>query len=525
MADKFVFSNFATSALREPVGVADTTFLLNIDDVPKFPALVGGAKFPAILSASDDLVEIVYVSNLTMDGTATVERGMEGTQPQSWLAGTHFRHALTAASVIAAAGLRPRGTYSAVIPYEAGDMIESGGISYVSIQPNVGQAPGPGSAYWQVFYQPPGAASTAMNFQGAWSSSTTYAIGQVVTKQGRVWQSNVNGNLNSAPAFGNANWTHVAKWSGPATYDGVLAFAGTNNYTVAIAGPEAPTEWYDGLTFTGRFANTNTTNATLTPNALAAKPLRFKAGVELAPGDIQAGELYRFTYIESTQELIAHSIPGQTRLSLPVGVRMGWPSAAAPPAGWLLCDGSAISRTTYAALFAKLGTAHGAGDGSTTFNLPDYRGRCAFGRVNMGGVSANVLTPYVTATAVGVTGGSKELQQHSHGVTDPGHDHAYTDIAGHNHGITDPGHDHSYTDVVSGAGGQSGTGAVINGSISTVSKTTGTSTTGISVGNRSVTSIDIANATTGITINNSGTGTQGNLPPLIVEDAIIFAGV
>lgn len=43
--------------------------------------------------------------------------------------------------------------------------------------------------------------------------------------------------------------------------------------------------------------------------------------------------------------------------------------------GWLLCDGSAVSRTTYAALFAALGTAFGAGDGSTTFHLPDARGR------------------------------------------------------------------------------------------------------------------------------------------------------
>jgi microcystin-dependent protein len=523
MADKFVFSNFATTALREPVDVTDTEFLFNIDDVPKFPTLVGGAKFPIILSASDDLVEIVYVSDLSMDGTATVERGMEGTQPQSWLAGTHVRHAFTAASVIAAGGIRPRGTWSGIITYETGDMVETGGISYVAKATSLNQAPGPGSAYWQVFYQPPGAASTAMNFQGVWSSSTTYAIGQVVTRQGRLWQANA-ANTNSAPAFGNANWTHIAKWSGPATYDGVLAFAGTNNYTVTIAGPEAPTEWYDGLTFTGRFANTNTTNSTLTPNALAAKPLRFKAGVDLAPLDLQAGELYKFTYIAATDELIAHSIPGQTRLSLPVGIKVGWPSAAAPPTGWLLCDGLAISRTTYAALFAKLGTSHGAGDGSTTFNLPDYRGRFAVGRVNMGGISANPLTPYVNATAVGVTGGDKEPAAHTHAVTDSGHDHGYTD-SGHTHTITDPGHTHSYTDVASSSGGQSGTGGAINGSISTLTKATGSSDTGITVNNRIVTSINIADAVTGIAIQTSGTGVDGNLPPLIVEDVIIFAGV
>jgi microcystin-dependent protein len=47
---------------------------------------------------------------------------------------------------------------------------------------------------------------------------------------------------------------------------------------------------------------------------------------------------------------------------------------SSPPTGWLFCDGSAVSRTTYAALFDKIGTAHGIGDGATTFNLPDYRG-------------------------------------------------------------------------------------------------------------------------------------------------------
>lgn len=50
-------------------------------------------------------------------------------------------------------------------------------------------------------------------------------------------------------------------------------------------------------------------------------------------------------------------------------------AAASAPSGWLLCDGSAISRTTYASLFAIIGTSHGSGDGSTTFNIPDYRGR------------------------------------------------------------------------------------------------------------------------------------------------------
>lgn len=50
-------------------------------------------------------------------------------------------------------------------------------------------------------------------------------------------------------------------------------------------------------------------------------------------------------------------------------------AGASAPTGWLLCNGAAVSRTVYAALFAAIASAHGSGDGSTTFNLPDYRGR------------------------------------------------------------------------------------------------------------------------------------------------------
>lgn len=62
------------------------------------------------------------------------------------------------------------------------------------------------------------------------------------------------------------------------------------------------------------------------------------------------------------------------------------------PSGWVLCYGQAISRTTYATLFAVIGTTYGSGDGSTTFNVPDLRGRTVAGLDNMGGSNANVLT-------------------------------------------------------------------------------------------------------------------------------------
>ena len=68
------------------------------------------------------------------------------------------------------------------------------------------------------------------------------------------------------------------------------------------------------------------------------------------------------------------------------------------PDGWLLCNGAAVSRTTYAALFAKLGTRHGAGDGSSTFNLPDMRDRYPIG------AGTNVLGTMLAEQLPNITG-------------------------------------------------------------------------------------------------------------------------
>lgn len=94
------------------------------------------------------------------------------------------------------------------------------------------------------------------------------------------------------------------------------------------------------------------------------------------------------------------------------------------PSGYLLCYGQAISRTTYAALFAKIGTAWGVGDGSTTFNVPDFRGRSPFGKDDMGGSAAGRLTTAasgVDGATLGAVGGSQthtltaaQLAAHTH---------------------------------------------------------------------------------------------------------------
>ena len=75
--------------------------------------------------------------------------------------------------------------------------------------------------------------------------------------------------------------------------------------------------------------------------------------------------------------------------SVPVGGLLPYLGAAAPNSSFALPFGQPINRTTYATLFALIGTTFGAGDGTTTFNLPDLRGRAVFGRDNMGGAAAS----------------------------------------------------------------------------------------------------------------------------------------
>ena len=89
---------------------------------------------------------------------------------------------------------------------------------------------------------------------------------------------------------------------------------------------------------------------------------------------------------------------------LPIGTMIPYGSDKNIPSNWRICDGSEVSRTTYADLFNVIGTAYGEGDGETTFNLPDKRGR----------VSVGLATTQNEFNEIGKKGGSKYLQEHNH---------------------------------------------------------------------------------------------------------------
>lgn len=85
------------------------------------------------------------------------------------------------------------------------------------------------------------------------------------------------------------------------------------------------------------------------------------------------------------------------------------------PSGWLECDGSAVSRTTYADLFAIISTTFGVGDGSTTFNLPDLRGRHPIGSGTGAGLTTRVIGDMDGEESVTMI--EAELPSHTHSVS------------------------------------------------------------------------------------------------------------
>lgn len=114
---------------------------------------------------------------------------------------------------------------------------------------------------------------------------------------------------------------------------------------------------------------------------------------------------------------------GSAPLFVPTGSVIPFAGTSAPT-GWLLSFGQAVSRTTYADLFAVIGTTYGTGDGSTTFNLPDLRGRVAAGQDDMGGTSANRLTGLTGGVDGDVLGGTGGLETHTLTTAQiPAHNH------------------------------------------------------------------------------------------------------
>lgn len=218
----------------------------------------------------------------------------------------------------------------------------------------------------------------------------------------------------------------IAKWRDDLS--GVLATSGTSTaYTLSSNTGIASLSTGMFVGFTPH--TTSGAAPTLNVDGTGNKPLRGVSGADLPAGVLSEGTPYVAVYDSSNDEWLLRNFyepPG----GIPIGGIVDYAGSSAPNSSWLFCYGQAVSRTTYATLFARLGTTYGAGNGSTTFNLPDCRGRVRAGKDDMGGTSANRLTNQsggLDGDTLGATGGAE-----THTLTEAqlaAHDHDAGELA------------------------------------------------------------------------------------------------
>lgn len=172
----------------------------------------------------------------------------------------------------------------------------------------------------------------------------------------------------------------------------------------------------------GTALDVRTTDAVKMPSGTTAqRPASPLAGTTRFNTDCSCLEYY-----DGTQWVSANTT------QVPVGTIAPY-AGTTSPSGWLICDGSAVSRSTYALLFSITGTTYGAGDGSSTFNLPDLRGRTTFGLTGSapfaslgatGGSLSQTPTINTSGLSVDVAVFNASLPNHTHTV--PAHFHGFS---------------------------------------------------------------------------------------------------
>ena len=243
---------------------------------------------------------------------------------------------------------------------------------------------------------------------------------------------------------------------------------------------------------------TNGATVTLNVDGLGAKPLRSAPSTELLAGVLVQGTPYVATYNNAAAEWLLHGFYDNP-YNVPLGGMLEFTGTTAPNSSFVLPFGQAISRTTYATYFAMVGTTYGAGDGSTTFNVIDKRGRVSAGKDDMGGSAASRITTAgssVDGATLGASGGAQNVviaQANLPNVPltttmiDPGHAHTIAQGSNPTSGSTT-------INVAAGSNGNLGNNIVAN-----------TNTTGI---------------TASTSLGGSGVALN-KLPPLVITNYIL----
>lgn len=211
-------------------------------------------------------------------------------------------------------------------------------------------------------------------------------------------------------------------------------------------------QYYIRVTHSGFYADgrVNTSSIPIMDMDVGAEYQTRKSPMYIPAGghiDIPVTSKAMYSYLQGgiAGMVEAGLIEAELNLGPPTGTVEMFAGSAAPT-GYLFCTGATVSRTTYAALFAVIGTAFGAGDGSTTFGLPDMRGRAPIGVGTGTGL---------TARALGAAGGAETVTLD------------VTQIPGHTHtGTTNASGSHTHTS--NATGGQGNYGLALANGVNTV---------------------------------------------------------
>lgn len=191
-------------------------------------------------------------------------------------------------------------------------------------------------------------------------------------------------------------------------------------------------------------------------------------------------------------------------------------AGSTPPNGFLMCDGSAVSRAVYSDLFAEIGTAYGSGDGATTFNIPDLTGR--------------VIVGVSTTNVLGDVGGEEnhvliadELPVHEHTIPSHGHSHTITATTPKfTHSITQPAFTYNAPNAATNSNGSS------SGTRAGTSTANASRTTNLAIANHTAAACTKTGSVTDCAaFDTSSTGADNghsNMQPFITINYIIYAG-
>lgn len=299
----------------------------------------------------------------------------------------------------------------------------------------------------------------------------------------------------------------LAKWRDDIS--GNLVTGGTSTaYTVTTN--QGLTALTDGFMVTVRMSATNGASPTLNVDSLGAKAIAGVYGSAVPTGVMLSGSVQTFVYDSTDDKWLLHGFFG---LPFVIGQVFDYAGTTAPTQS-LFCYGQAVSRTTYAALFAVIGDTYGVGDGSTTFNIPDLRGRVVAGQDDMGGSSANRLTAVtgsLNGDTLGATGGAE-----THTLTTaqlPSHSHDVGTLATASDGA------HTHTLVIDGTANGSGglTTTTLYSSSGDVRNTVDFNVTVPSNGAHT-------HALSGATATNGLGDAHNNVQPTLILNKCIFAG-